>query len=103
MNDDEVILKAREIVNRIENELEYPGQIKVNVIRETRAVGMQNSNKKSVETRFLLVKLEIRSSDRRKCIESFVYRGHRWKSWKKNNKDYCTRNEKKHFHRLLHS
>ncbi|NMB97868.1 MAG: ribonuclease Y, partial [Clostridiaceae bacterium] len=38
VNDDEVILKAREIVNRIENELEYPGQIKVNVIRETRAV-----------------------------------------------------------------
>jgi len=38
VNDDEVVLKAREIVNRIENELEYPGQIKVNVIRETRAV-----------------------------------------------------------------
>lgn len=35
--DDEVILKAREIVSRIEGELEYPGQIKVNVIRETRA------------------------------------------------------------------
>ncbi|HHY91759.1 MAG TPA: ribonuclease Y [Firmicutes bacterium] len=29
---------ARDIVLRIENELEYPGQIKVNVIRETRAV-----------------------------------------------------------------
>jgi len=29
---------AKEIVNRIENELEYPGQIKVTVIRETRAV-----------------------------------------------------------------
>ena len=27
---------AREIAKRIENELEYPGQIKVNVIRETR-------------------------------------------------------------------
>ena len=38
VKDDEVVLKAREIVNRIENELEYPGQIKVNVIRETRAV-----------------------------------------------------------------
>lgn len=29
---------ARDIVKRIESELEYPGQIKVNVIRETRAV-----------------------------------------------------------------
>ncbi|HHV56700.1 MAG TPA: ribonuclease Y [Firmicutes bacterium] len=29
---------ARDIVRRIESELEYPGQIKVNVIRETRAV-----------------------------------------------------------------
>ncbi|HHV94920.1 MAG TPA: ribonuclease Y [Clostridiaceae bacterium] len=38
VTDDEIVLKAREIVNRIENELEYPGQIKVNVIRETRAV-----------------------------------------------------------------
>ena len=29
-----------EIARRIENEMEYPGQIKVNVIRETRAVEM---------------------------------------------------------------
>jgi len=34
--DDEVVLIAREIVKKIESELEYPGQIKVNVIRETR-------------------------------------------------------------------
>ncbi|HHW32366.1 MAG TPA: ribonuclease Y [Clostridiaceae bacterium] len=38
VSDDEIILKAREIVQKIENELEYPGQIKVNVIRETRAI-----------------------------------------------------------------
>jgi len=37
VGDDEIYLKAREIVSKIENELEYPGQIKVNVIRETRA------------------------------------------------------------------
>ena len=29
---------AREIVKKIESELDYPGQIKVNVIRETRAI-----------------------------------------------------------------
>jgi ribonucrease Y len=29
---------ARNIANRIENELKYPGEIKVNVIRETRAI-----------------------------------------------------------------
>ena len=38
INDDDVIIMARDIVKRIENELEYPGQIKVNVIRETRAI-----------------------------------------------------------------
>ena len=29
---------AREIAQKIENELEYPGQIKVNVIRESKAI-----------------------------------------------------------------
>ncbi len=38
VKDDGVILMARDIVKRIEEELEYPGQIKVNVIREMRAV-----------------------------------------------------------------
>ena len=38
VNDDETILMAKEIVKKIENEMEYPGQIKVNVIRELRAV-----------------------------------------------------------------
>ncbi|MFY9385494.1 MAG: ribonuclease Y, partial [Dethiobacteria bacterium] len=32
------IQMARDIVKKIESELEYPGQIKVNVIRETRAI-----------------------------------------------------------------
>ncbi len=38
VSDDQALLMAREIVKRIEKELEYPGQIKVNVIRETRAI-----------------------------------------------------------------
>ncbi len=38
VNDDSMALLAREISQKIESELEYPGQIKVNVIRETRAV-----------------------------------------------------------------
>jgi len=29
---------AKEIAKRIENEMEFPGQIRVNVIRETRSV-----------------------------------------------------------------
>lgn len=38
MNDDNIVHLARNITKRIESELEYPGQIKVNVIRETRAI-----------------------------------------------------------------
>lgn len=38
VNDNSIILIAKDIVKRIEDELEYPGQIKVNVIRETRAI-----------------------------------------------------------------
>ena len=38
VNDADTIIMAKEIVKRIESELDYPGQIKVNVIRETRAV-----------------------------------------------------------------
>ncbi|MBR3719019.1 MAG: ribonuclease Y, partial [Firmicutes bacterium] len=38
VSDDAMALLAREISKKIESELEYPGQIKVNVIRETRAI-----------------------------------------------------------------
>lgn len=38
INDDGMVMVAKDIVKRIENELEYPGQIKVSLIRETRAV-----------------------------------------------------------------
>ncbi len=37
ISDEGMVLVARDIVKRIENEMEYPGQIKVNLIRETRA------------------------------------------------------------------
>ena len=36
VGDDQMIVVARDIANKIEQELEYPGQIKVNVIRESR-------------------------------------------------------------------
>ena len=36
VNDAEMVLLARDISKRIESELDYPGQIKVNVIRESR-------------------------------------------------------------------
>jgi ribonuclease Y len=38
VSDDQATLMARDIVKQVEKELEYPGQIKINVIRETRAV-----------------------------------------------------------------
>ena len=36
INDDDMVLLARDVSKRIEEELEYPGQIKINVIRESR-------------------------------------------------------------------
>ena len=38
VSDSEMVVMAREVAKRVENEMEYPGQIKVNVIRETRAI-----------------------------------------------------------------
>ena len=38
VSEDNMILLARDVAKKIESELEYPGQIKVNVIRETKAV-----------------------------------------------------------------
>jgi ribonuclease Y len=38
IGDEKMILVARDIVNKIETELEYPGQIKVHLIRESRAI-----------------------------------------------------------------
>ena len=38
VRDEEMILKAREICKKIEDELDYPGQIKVHIIRENRVM-----------------------------------------------------------------
>ena len=38
VDDDQMTIIARDIVKKIENELEYPGQIKVHIIRESRAI-----------------------------------------------------------------
>mgnify|MGYP000200286978 CR=1 FL=1 len=38
ISDDQMVITAHDIVKKIESELDYPGQVKVNVIRESRAV-----------------------------------------------------------------
>ena len=38
VSDSQMVTMAREVAQKVESEMEYPGQIKVNVIRETRAV-----------------------------------------------------------------
>ena len=38
ISDDQMTLLARDVSKRIEDEMDYPGQIKVNIIRETRVV-----------------------------------------------------------------
>ena len=38
VSDDRMVLLSREIAKKIESELEYPGQIKISMIRETRAI-----------------------------------------------------------------
>ena len=38
VDDNSTLFMAKEIAKQIESEMEYPGQIKVNVIRETRSV-----------------------------------------------------------------
>lgn len=38
VNDEKMVLVAREIAKRIETEMDYPGQIKVHLIRESRAI-----------------------------------------------------------------
>ena len=38
VSDADMVLMARDIAKKIEDEMEYPGQIKVTMIRETRAV-----------------------------------------------------------------
>ncbi len=38
ISEDQMVVLARDIAKQIEESLEYPGQIKVNLIRETKAV-----------------------------------------------------------------
>ena len=38
VSEDEMVLLARDIAKKIEEELEYPGQIKVHLLRETKAI-----------------------------------------------------------------
>ena len=38
VNDDKMILLARDVAKKIEESMEYPGQIKVHLIRESRSI-----------------------------------------------------------------
>ena len=38
INDEKMVIVARDIAKRIETEMDYPGQIKVHLIRESRAI-----------------------------------------------------------------
>ena len=38
ISDDQMVIMARDIAKKVESEMEYPGQIKVNLVRETRVV-----------------------------------------------------------------
>ena len=38
INDSDMVLLARDISNQIEDQMEYPGQIKVSIVRESRVV-----------------------------------------------------------------
>ena len=38
VSEDQMVILAHELAKRIENELEYPGQIKVHVLRETKVI-----------------------------------------------------------------
>ena len=38
VSDSDMVVMAREVAKKVENEMEYPGQIKVNVIRESRVI-----------------------------------------------------------------
>ena len=38
VSDEKMVIVARDIAKKIEEELEYPGQIKVNIVRENRVI-----------------------------------------------------------------
>ena len=38
ISDDDMTVLARDIAKKIEDEMEYPGQIKINLIRESRVI-----------------------------------------------------------------
>lgn len=46
ITDEEMVVLAKEVAEKIENEMAFPGQIKVNILRETRKVDYAKQNKK---------------------------------------------------------
>ena len=50
IDDDQAVLLSHEIAREIEDQLEYPGQIKVTVIRESRAVEVAKNTTEASST-----------------------------------------------------
>lgn len=65
VDDDKMVLIAHDIVKKIEDELEYPGQIKVHMIRESRAIRLREVNNKT--------RLSALSENHPECRQPFCY------------------------------
>ncbi len=46
ITDEEMVVLARDVAQKVENEMAFPGQIKINILRETRKIDYAKQNKK---------------------------------------------------------
>lgn len=59
VSEDQMVLLARDIAKKIEDELTYPGQIKVHVLRETKAIEYANETRSAPQGALLLRKRSL--------------------------------------------